>query len=165
MVVTGVDSLFSIDILTPPCWHINNVPPSFFTSFLPCRCFMLSEKLGCESIQNPQFTECSRQSFISPAHIHSPPSALLACLSYPPFHLPPAVPPSSPHRRWMLQTDVEVFGLVRFHAAQGHPRLPDELIVCQLVFVAHGHPGTDRQGRGKKRKCRRKRLGERGKHE
>lgn len=59
----------------------------------------------------------------------------------------------------MLQTDVEVFGLVRFHAAQGHPRLPDELIVCQLVFVAHGHPGTDREtDRGGGGRCRRRRL-------
>lgn len=48
----------------------------------------------------------------------------------------------------MLQTDVEVFGLVRLHAAQGHPRLPDELIMCQLVFVTHGHPGIERENRG-----------------
>lgn len=48
----------------------------------------------------------------------------------------------------MLQTDVKVFGLVRLHAAQGHPRLPDELIMCQLVFVTHGHPGSERQRRG-----------------
>lgn len=41
----------------------------------------------------------------------------------------------------MLQTDVKVFGLVRLHTAQGHPRLPDELIMCQLVFVTHRHPG------------------------
>lgn len=46
----------------------------------------------------------------------------------------------------MLQTDVKVFGLVRLHTAQGHPRLPNELIMCQLVFVAHGHPGSERQG-------------------
>lgn len=43
----------------------------------------------------------------------------------------------------MLQTDVEVFGLVRLHAAQGHPRLPDELIMCQLVFITHRHPGIE----------------------
>lgn len=47
----------------------------------------------------------------------------------------------------MLQTDVEVFGLVRLHAAKGHPRLPDELIMCQLVFVTHGHPGIERKRR------------------
>lgn len=47
----------------------------------------------------------------------------------------------------MLQTDVKVFGLVRLHAAQGHPRLPDELIMCQLVFVTHRHPGIERQKR------------------
>lgn len=46
----------------------------------------------------------------------------------------------------MLQTDVKVFGLVRLHTAQGHPRLPNELIMRQLVFVAHGHPGSERQG-------------------
>ncbi|KAG7227845.1 hypothetical protein INR49_013639 [Caranx melampygus] len=45
----------------------------------------------------------------------------------------------------MLQTDVKVFGLVRLHTAQGHPRLPNELIMCQLVFIAHGHPGSERQ--------------------
>lgn len=49
----------------------------------------------------------------------------------------------------MLQTDVEVFGLVGLHAAQGHPRLPDELIMRQLVFVADGHPANERQ-RGEK---------------
>lgn len=48
----------------------------------------------------------------------------------------------------MLQTDVKVFGLVRLHAAQGHPRLPNELIMCQLVFVTHGHPASERQGEG-----------------
>lgn len=52
----------------------------------------------------------------------------------------------------MFQTDVKVFGLVRLHAAKGHPRLPDELIMCQLVFVTHGHPGSETQegegGRG-----------------
>lgn len=59
----------------------------------------------------------------------------------------------------MLQTDVKVFGLVRLHATQGYPRLPDELIMCQLVFVAHGHPGSGRQrrggGEGKKREIAR----------
>lgn len=45
----------------------------------------------------------------------------------------------------MLQTDVEVFGLVGLHAAQGHPRLPDELIMRQLVFVADGHPASRRR--------------------
>lgn len=54
---------------------------------------------------------------------------------------------SSPHRRWMLQTDVKVFGLVRLHTAQGHPRLPDELVMCQFVLVTHGHPGSERQTR------------------
>lgn len=49
------------------------------------------------------------------------------------------------YRGRMLQTDVEVFGLVRLHAAQGHPRLPDELIMRQLVFVAHGHPEIERR--------------------
>lgn len=47
----------------------------------------------------------------------------------------------------MLQTDVKVFGLVRLHTAQGHPRLPDELVMCQLVLVTHGHPGSERQTR------------------
>lgn len=55
----------------------------------------------------------------------------------------------------MLQTDVKVFGLVRLHTAQGHPRLPDELIMCQLVFVTHRHPGrqteTGLAGEGKKK--------------
>lgn len=58
----------------------------------------------------------------------------------------------------MLQTDVEVFGQVGLHAAQGHPRLPDELIMRQLVFVADGHPASKRwrgervcEYRGKKR--------------
>lgn len=51
----------------------------------------------------------------------------------------------------MLQTDVEVFSLVRLHAAQRHPRLPDELIMCQLVFVAHGHPGMGRKERAVRR--------------
>lgn len=46
----------------------------------------------------------------------------------------------------MLQTDVEVFRLVGLHAAQGHPRLPDELVVRQLVLVAHGHSGSGRNG-------------------
>lgn len=50
----------------------------------------------------------------------------------------------------MLQTDVEVFGLVELHAAQGHPRLPDELIMRQLVLVADGHPASERK---KKRSC------------
>lgn len=62
----------------------------------------------------------------------------------------------------MLQTDVKVFGLVRLHAAEGHPRLPDELIMCQLVFVAHGHPGSERQKRGgevQMRKSERRRWG------
>lgn len=45
----------------------------------------------------------------------------------------------------MLQTDVEVFGLVGLHAAQGHPRLPDELIMRQLVLVADGHPASKRK--------------------
>lgn len=47
----------------------------------------------------------------------------------------------------MLQTDVKAFGLVQLHATQGHPRLADELIMCQLVFVAHRHPGSERQER------------------
>lgn len=50
----------------------------------------------------------------------------------------------------MLQTDVEVFGLVGLHAAQGHPRLPDELIMRQLVFVADGHPASRRQKAGER---------------
>lgn len=50
----------------------------------------------------------------------------------------------------MLQTDVKVFGLVRLHTAQGHPRLPDELVMCQLVFVTHGHPGSERGRMGVK---------------
>lgn len=49
----------------------------------------------------------------------------------------------------MLQTDVKVFGLVRFHAAQGHPRFPNELIMCQLVFVTHRHPASERKEREK----------------
>lgn len=59
-----------------------------------------------------------------------------------------SAPCSSSHRRWMLQTDVKVFGLVRLHTAQGHPWLPNELIMCQLVFVTHGHPASERQGEG-----------------
>lgn len=55
----------------------------------------------------------------------------------------------------MLQTDVEVLGLVGLHAAQGHPRLPDELIMRQLVFVADGHPASERR-RGE-RVCERRR--------
>lgn len=46
----------------------------------------------------------------------------------------------------MLQTDVKVFGLVRLHTTQSHPRLPNELIMCQLVFVTHGHPGSGGRG-------------------
>lgn len=64
----------------------------------------------------------------------------------------------------MFQTDVKVFGLVRLHATQGNPRLPDELIMCQLVFVADGHPGSERQEKDGDVKVRDK-DGERGKHE
>lgn len=95
----------------------------------------------------------------------SPSSFCPLSLFSPPFYLP--THDAFAYRGWMLQTDVEVFGLVRLHAAQGHPRLPDELIMCQLVFVTHGHPGIERNrqavrwGRLKWRKCH----GERGKHE
>lgn len=54
----------------------------------------------------------------------------------------------------MLQTDVEVLGLVGLHAAQGHPRLPNEFIMRQLVFVADGHPASERR-RGE-RACERR---------
>ena len=60
----------------------------------------------------------------------------------------------------MLQTDVEVFGLVRFHTAQGHPRLPNELIMCQLVFIAHGHPGSRGESEGEQMSKKKKRRGE-----
>lgn len=72
----------------------------------------------------------------------------ISLLSLPEVFFSCGQPPiSSSHRGGVLQTDVEVFSQVGLHATQGHPRLPDELVMRQLVFVAHGHPARETQAR------------------
>lgn len=46
------------------------------------------------------------------------------------------------HRQLLLQADIEVFGLVGLQFLQRDPRLPNELIVAELVLIADRDPAT-----------------------
>ena len=45
------------------------------------------------------------------------------------------------HRQLLLQADAECLGVVGLQLLQGHPGLPDELVVAEFVLITHGDPG------------------------
>lgn len=49
------------------------------------------------------------------------------------------------HRQLLLQADAEVFGLVGLQLLQWDPRLPDELVVAELVLITDRNPGDTGQ--------------------
>lgn len=49
--------------------------------------------------------------------------------------------PQPTHRQLLLQADAERLGVVGLQLLQGHPCLPDELVVAEFVLIAHRDPG------------------------
>lgn len=46
--------------------------------------------------------------------------------------------PRPTHRQLFLQADAESLGVVGLQLLQGHPCLPDELVVAEFILITHG---------------------------